>query len=146
MALEIEHKYLVRNTSYKEMDAECVKIRQGYLCKEPARTVRVRTWNDKGFLTIKGLTTGDVREEFEYPIPYDDAEKLLSLCNGDILEKIRYIVKYEGFKWEVDEFHGSREGLCLAEIELPTSDTKYKLPPFIGKNVTGDPAYYNSNL
>ena len=146
MALEIEHKYLVKDGSYKIMAEDCVKIRQGYLCKEPLRTVRVRTWNDKGFLTIKGLTHGDVRDEFEYEIPFDDAVKLLTMCVGDMLEKNRYIVRYGGYVWEVDEFHGSREGICLAEIELPCQDDTYELPPFVGENVTGNPAYYNSNL
>ncbi len=146
MAFEIEHKFLVKDKGYMDMADFYVEIKQGYLCKEPERTVRVRTWDKKGFLTVKGLTVGDKRCEYEYEIPYDDAVEMLGMCKGDMLEKRRYILKYEGFKWEVDEFHGKREGLVLAEIELPSGDTPYKIPPFVGENVTGNPTYYNSNL
>ncbi len=146
MAFEIEHKYLVKDSSYRTMASSSIDIRQGYLSKEPARTVRIRIKGDRGFLTVKGITVGDTRHEYEYEIPLSDAEEMIKMCEGKILEKRRYIVDYEGMKWEVDEFHGSHEGLVVAEIELHDSQKSYKLPPFVGENVTGNPAYYNSSL
>lgn len=146
MALEIEHKYLVVNDRYKDIAFRCVDIRQGYLNRLPERTVRVRTVDDRGFLTVKGKNKGDVRLEFEYEIPYADAVSLLKLCEPGIVEKKRYYVDYKGLTWEIDEFHGQREGLVVAEVEIPESGFEYEKPSFIGKNVTGDPRYYNSNL
>lgn len=146
MALEIEHKYLVKNDSYKQLATSFQSISQGYLCREPERTVRVRVRDDKGFLTVKGRNHGSVRDEFEYPVPYDDALRMLGMCMPPILEKIRYIVPFEGHVWEVDEFHGNRAGLVTAEIELHSEDERYDIPSFVGENVTGNPAYYNSNL
>lgn len=146
MALEIEHKYLVVNDRYKDIAFRCVDIRQGYLNRLPERTIRVRTVDDRGFLTVKGKNKGDVRLEFEYEIPYADAVSLLKLCEPGIVEKNRYYVDYKGLTWEIDEFHGQREGLVVAEVEIPESGFEYEKPSFIGKNVTGDPRYYNSNL
>lgn len=146
MSLEIEHKYLVDNDSYLELATSSVHILQGYLSRTPEAVVRVRIADDRGFLTVKGKNTGDTRLEFEYEVPLQDACQLLELCPGRILDKTRHHVPYRGHKWEVDIFHGDRNGLRTAEIELPSSDTAYDLPPFLGRNVTGDPAYYNSNL
>lgn len=146
MAFEIEHKYLVRNSAYRDMAVASINILQGYLCRDPERTVRVRIRNNEGYLTVKGINSGNTRNEYEYEIPVDDASEMLGLCEAPILEKTRYLVNFKGFIWEVDEFHGKQEGLVVAEIELPESDIKYELPSFIGENVTGDPAYYNSNL
>ena len=146
MGLEIEQKYLVRNDSYRGMSTSVREIRQGYLSRVPERTVRVRTVDDKGFITVKGLTRGLVRPEYEYEIPVTDARELLTLCAPPVIEKRRYIVDYAGKKWEVDEFMGHLYPLVVAEIELNSEDEQYEIPPFIGKNVTGDPRYYNSNL
>ncbi len=146
MALEIEYKYLVKNDSFRGLSRESLRISQGYLSKDPERTVRVRIKGDRGFLTIKGKNTGAIRKEFEYEIPIEDAEQLLNMCIPPILEKIRHIVPYEGHTWEVDEFFGSHAGLVTAEIELSTPDEEYAIPSFVGENVTGNPAYYNSNL
>jgi len=146
MGLEIEQKYLVRNDSYRGMSTSVREIRQSYLSRVPERTVRVRTVDDKGFITVKGLTRGLVRLEYEYEIPVTDARELLTLCEPPVIEKRRYIVDYAGKKWEVDEFMGHLYPLVVAEIELNSEDEQYEIPPFIGKNVTGDPRYYNSNL
>lgn len=146
MALEIEYKYLVKNDKFKCLSTDSIRISQGYLCKDPERTVRVRIKGRKGFLTIKGKNIGAVRSEFEYEIALEDAEKLLNICQQPILEKIRYIVPFEGHVWEVDEFLGSHMGLITAEIELSSTDEPYQIPDFVGRNVTGDPKYYNSNL
>ncbi len=147
MSVEIEHKYLVTDDAYKQLSSSVKHIIQGYLSKDKERTVRIRIADGNAYLTIKGKNEGDTRAEFEYTIPIDDAHILLNtLCIKPIIEKFRYIVVYEGNKWEIDEFKGALCGLTLAEIELPASDYKYDIPPFIGKNVTNDARYYNSNL
>lgn len=146
MALEIERKYLVADDGYKALASSSHKICQGYLSRVPERTVRIRTLDTGGFITIKGLTEGCVREEYEYQIPYEDALKLLDLCIPPIVEKIRYKVPYKGFTWEIDEFLAPGDSITLAELELPDADAKFEIPPFIGEEVTGNPAYYNSNI
>lgn len=146
MALEIERKFLVKNDGYKQMASNSIFISQGYLSRDPQRTVRIRIRDDKGFITVKGITKGAVREEYEYEIPADDARDMLKLCDGHIVEKRRWYVNFEGHLWEVDEFAGSLAPLTVAEIELPSADTSFGRPPFIGREVTGDPHYYNSNL
>lgn len=146
MAFEIEYKYLVKNDNYKGLASSRTRILQGYLNREPERTVRVRIKGERGFLTVKGKNSGASRLEFEYEIPKADAMEMLSLCVPPLLDKTRYEVPYEGHIWEIDEFHGSREGLVTAEIELKSEDEPYSIPDFIGTNVTGNPNYYNSNL
>lgn len=146
MGVEIEKKYLVIDDSYREAAYKSSRIAQGYLNKDPERTVRVRIRDDKGFLTIKGKNHGIERLEFEYEIPLADAETMLYMCSGKVIEKIRYYVKHDGFVWEVDEFKGELSPLTVAEIELPACDTVFSCPAFIGKEVTGDPRYYNSQL
>lgn len=146
MGYEIEHKYLVINDSYKEMAAKVENIRQGYLNRNPDRTVRVRTIGEKGFLTVKSRNHGAKRLEFEYEIPYKDAKEILELAEPGIVEKTRYFVPFDGLIWEVDEFHGSLTGVVVAEVEIPDTDHTYSSPPFIGADITGHPDYYNSNL
>ena len=146
MGIEIEHKYLVVNDKYRNMASSSHRIMQGYLSREPQRTVRIRVKDNQGFITIKGKNVGDTRAEFEYPIPIDDAMQLLNMCLPTVIEKTRYLVPFDGHTWEVDEFHGVRQGLVVAEIEIGNSNQQYTLPPFVGQNVTGNPDYYNSNL
>ncbi|MDE5887728.1 MAG: CYTH domain-containing protein [Muribaculaceae bacterium] len=146
MALEIEHKYLVSDESFREEASEVHLIRQGYLNRTPERTVRIRILDEKGYITVKGKNKGDKRHEFEYEIPLSDAEKMLDMCLPGVIEKKRHIVIFKGFRWEIDEFFGNRLGLITAEIELPSSDTVYPLPSFVGDNITGNSKYYNSNL
>lgn len=146
MATEIEHKYLVKNDTFKEMETKSFHIFQGYICREPERTVRVRVRDNMGFLTIKGKNIGASRLEFEYEVPLEDAKEMLTLCVPPILEKIRHIVPFEGHTWEVDEFLGHKSGLITAEIEITSESERYSVPPFIGADITGNPSYYNSNL
>ncbi len=147
MAKEIERKYLVTDNIYRSMACSCRHIIQAYLNRDPRSTVRVRIADRKAFITIKGKNDGAVRDEWEYSIPVDDAEAMIRKCaDGRIIEKTRYIVPFEGFTWEVDEFEGDLAGLTVAEIELPDVTTTFKLPPFTGEEVTGDPRYYNSSL
>lgn len=146
MAIEIEHKYLVDNDSYKEMAFKKSEIRQGYLNRSPERTVRIRTVDNKGYLTVKGKNKGDKRLEFEYEIPYSDALHIFQLAEPGIVFKTRYYVKYGSLIWEVDEFHGKLTGVVVAEVEIPESGIDYPKPPFAGADITGKPEYYNSNI
>ncbi len=147
MGIEIERKFLLKNRSYRDSAYKSCEIKQGYLSREPERVVRVRIRDNKGFITIKGKTIRATRLEFEYEVLKEDAEKLLLLCNPPILSKTRFYFKGDdNLIWEIDEFHGEREGLVVAEVELKSEDHPVSIPAFIGNEVTGDPQYYNSNL
>jgi len=145
MSREIERKFLVLNDDYKK-ETNGILYRQGYLCANPKRTVRVRIVGDTGYLTIKGASKGATHAEFEYSIPKEDAEELLLLCETPLIEKYRYIIPFKGNTWEVDEFLGENKGLIIAEIELESETQEFELPPWVGVEVTSDPRYYNSNL
>jgi CYTH domain-containing protein len=148
MALEIERKFLVLDSSYKHEAFASSHIRQGYICSDRGRTVRIRIRDEHAYITIKGpsLDGGLSRYEFEQEIPMDDAEKLLTLCEPGIIDKTRWLVKSGQHTIEVDEFHGENEGLIMAEVELKSRSEEPILPHFIGKEVTGDRRYYNSQL
>lgn len=147
MALEIERKFLVVG-SFKELATSSTHIIQGYLPTQPGLTLRVRIRDDKGYLTIKGQSDqgGLTRYEWEKEIPVGEAEELLKLATGGIIDKTRYLVPYEEVTYEVDVFHGKLEGFVLAELELTHEDQVYPRAPFLGDEVTGDPQYYNSVL
>lgn len=144
--LEIERKFLVKSDAWKKL-GKPVLYRQGYLTQDNSRTVRVRLAGDKGYLTIKGKTTGFSRVEFEYEIPASDAQNMLdTLAFHPLIEKTRTCVTYAGHVWEVDEFFGENAGLVMAEIELTSETELFEKPDWIGEEVTGDPRYYNSAL
>ncbi|MDR1592157.1 MAG: CYTH domain-containing protein [Prevotellaceae bacterium] len=146
MGKEIERKFLVNTLDFMSQSSPC-RIVQGYLCCEAGCVVRIRQYDDRAFITVKSASVGYARDEFEYAIPVEDADKMLSdMCHGFIIEKMRYRVSYEGFVWEIDVFQGRNRGLVVAEIELPATDTPFKKPSFIGAEVTDDPRYYNANL
>ncbi len=146
MGKEIERKFLVKGEAWKALAAGTV-YRQGYLSTVKERTVRVRTVGEKGFLTIKGVTTGVTRAEFEYEVPAADANAMLDgLCEKPLVEKTRYRIPLDGYTWEVDEFHGDNDGLVVAEVELKSADEKPPLPEWVGEDVSSDPRYFNSNL
>lgn len=146
MGKEIERKFLIKGDAWRSL-AQGTTYRQGYLNSAKEGVVRVRTIDDKGFLTVKGLTTGVTRIEFEYEIPVADADTMLDdLCERYLIEKKRYKIEHRGFIWEVDEFFGENQGLIVAEVELESEDQSYKKPEWIGEEVTGDPKYFNSNL
>jgi adenylate cyclase len=144
MAVEIERKFLVVGDDWR--NATAVYYSQGYLNRDKSRTVRVRIAGDQAFLTIKGITQGASRAEFEYQIPISDAKALLAICEQPLIEKYRRKITYQGFVWEVDEFLGDNLGLVVAEIELPSEKTQFEKPDWIGEEVTQDERYYNSNL
>jgi len=148
MAQEIERKFRVKG-DYKKFISKETKIVQGFLSTVPERTVRVRIKGDKGFLTIKGIgnASGASRYEWEKEISIEDARDLMSICEPGVIDKTRYIVEADGdLVFEVDEFYGENEGLTVAEIELPSEDTAFSKPEWLGEEVTGDVKYYNSML
>lgn len=146
MGQEIERKFRIVDDSYRK-SAVGKRYRQGYLSTDKARTVRVRVVEDQAWLTIKGQTKGVTRSEFEYEIPAADAVTLLeSLCHQPVIDKTRYRIPHGNHVWEVDEFHGANEGLVVAEIELQSEDESFEKPDWLGKEVSGDPRYFNSNL
>ena len=146
--IEIERKFLVKSSDYKKEAHQKTKIVQGYLTKDPHRTVRVRIRKDQGFLTIKGISSedGPSRFEWEKEIPLNEAKELITLCLPTIIEKIRYEVTYKGVLFEVDEFEGTHSGLVLVEVELNSTEDIFEKPNWVGKEVTGDEKYYNSYL
>ncbi len=144
MGIEIERKFLVVGDTWR--DGKQTILKQGYLNRDKQRTVRVRIADEKAFITIKGITTGISRTEFEYEIPITDATTMLALCDGPLIEKTRYIVHYQGMTWEIDEFHGMNSGLVVAEIELQSSNQIFTKPDWVSEEVTHDKRYFNSNL
>ncbi len=146
--LEIERKFLVKSKAYREGASSSKRMVQGFLNTDPDRTVRVRIKENKGYLAVKGASneTGTTRFEWEIEIDIAEATNLIDLCEGAILEKVRYVVPFGGHLFEVDEFLGENKGLVIAEIELQHEDEAYEKPDWLGKEVTGDIRYYNSQL
>ena len=145
MGIEIERKFLVIDPTVVDGLTGTV-IRQGYLSRVPERTVRIRRKGERGLVTIKGATSGASRSEWEYEIPAADADEMLAICEGEIVDKIRYLIDVAGLTWEVDVFAGANEGLVMAEVELDREDAVVELPAWAGLEVTDDPRYYNASL
>ncbi len=144
MGKEIERKFLIKNDHWRQQVSGQVSIRQGYMASQPTCSVRVRIADKHATLNIKGATLTISRTEYEYAIPVPDAQELLAnMCEGPIIEKTRYIVKYRDHTWEIDEFLGANQGLLVAEIELKSEDESFDLPEWIGEEVSEDPRYYN---
>ncbi len=147
MPQEIERKFLVTG-EYKSQAYAHSHIVQGYISSARGRTVRVRIRDERGYLTIKGASdkSGISRYEWEKEIPLDEARELLKLCEPGIIDKTRYLVRSGQHVFEVDEFYGENEGLTVAEVELSSEEEPFVKPAFIGREVTGDVRYYNSQL
>jgi len=147
MAKEIERKFLLDLTQWQAIEKPAGEhFRQGYLVTDPQKTIRVRLTDTTGFLTIKGISTGATRLEYEYEIPAEEAKELLDNFAVAELSKIRYKISYHNKLWEVDEFLGANKGLFVAEIELQSEDEPFDLPTWVTQEVTGEEKYYNSNL
>ncbi len=148
MPIEIERKFLVLDDSFKKESFSHSHIVQGYICSDEERTVRVRIRDERAYITIKGATPegGLHCYEFEKEISLDEGMQLMKLCEPGIIDKLRWLVKSGKHTFEVDEFFGDNEGLVMAEVELSAEDEKVVIPSFIGKEVTGDPRYFNSYL
>ena len=147
MGAEIERKFLVNHTKWKQLNKpKGLKYKQGYLVNEADKVVRIRVTDSGAYLTIKGITSGITRKEFEYQIPNNDAIELLDNFSGAKIEKIRYKISHEGKLWEVDEFSGDNLGLIIAELELKSEAETFTLPDWVTLEVSNDARYYNSNL
>jgi len=146
--IEIERKFLVTSQAFKKIAKKKYRIVQGFLNTDPERTVRIRIKGDQAFITVKGKgnATGTSRFEWEKEIAIIDAESLLPLCETGMIEKIRCEVSVGTHIYEIDEFFGTNEGLIIAEIELSDENEEFIKPNWLGKEVTGDPKYYNSQL
>ena len=145
---EIERKFLVTSKAYKTEAHRHYRITQGFLNTDPERTVRVRLKDDKGVLTVKGMSSEDglSRFEWETEITANDAKSLLDLCEKGIIDKERYEVRSGNHIFEIDEFFGANEGLVIAEVELEDENEIFNKPSWLGVEVTGDIRYYNSQI
>ena len=153
MAIEIERKFLVTGDGWRAAAHRVIPMAQGYINDQAAMdsgaqkaSVRVRVQGEEAFLNLKSRELGHTRQEFEYPLPLDDARALLALCVGGLIDKRRHLVQHQGHLWEVDEFLGDNAGLVVAEIELQSADEAFAKPDWIGAEVTDDARYYNLAL
>ncbi|MBN6101070.1 CYTH domain-containing protein [Xanthomonas sp. CFBP 8703] len=153
MAIEIERKFLVTGDGWRAAAHRVIPMAQGYINDQAAMdsgaqkaSVRVRLQGEEAFLNLKSRELGHTRQEFEYPLPLDDARALLALCVGGLIDKRRHLVQHQGHLWEVDEFLGDNAGLVVAEIELESADEAFAKPDWIGAEVTDDARYYNLAL
>ena len=147
MGMEIERKFLVDHEKWHHLKKPAgTPYRQGYLLDDESRTVRIRVAGDKGFITIKGTSTGISRKEFEYEIPVDEATEMIGELAVSEIQKTRHNINFEGKLWEVDEFSGDNDGLIMAEIELKAEDEAFEKPDWITVEVSDDERYYNSYL
>jgi adenylate cyclase len=147
MGLEVERKYLVANECWRRHVGPGTPYVQGYVSVDPERSVRVRIAEGKATLNVKREVTSAIRDEFEYPIPAEDADQILaSICIQPLVEKTRYTVQAGDLKWEIDEFSGANRGLVIAEVELEDDRRQIVAPDWVGEEVTGDPRYFNINL
>lgn len=153
MGIEIERKFTVVGDSWRSQVEKSGRMAQGYVNDIAAMnagtqkaSVRVRIAGDAAFLNIKSRELGHTRQEFDYEIPVADAEALLKLCVGGLIEKTRHYVRHAGFLWELDVFEGENSGLRVAEIELPSADTVFEKPDWAGREVTEELRYYNLAL
>lgn len=146
--IEIERKFLITSDAYKTEASSKDQISQGFLSRDPKRTIRIRIKGDLGSITIKGLSnkSGTSRFEWESEISLEEAKQLLGICEAEIIHKTRYSVPLGAHIFEVDEFHGTNQGLVVAEVELTDENETFTRPKWLGKEVTGDARYYNSQL
>jgi CYTH domain-containing protein len=146
MGKEVERKYLVKGETWRAL-GQGTHYRQGYLNSDKERTVRIRSTGEKAYITIKGITVGATRAEYEYEIPLADGNVMIdTLAERPIIEKKRYEIPHGGVLVQVDEFVGENAGLVVAEVELKSEDQVFEKPIWLGEEVTGDPRYYNANL
>jgi adenylate cyclase len=147
MGIEIERKFRVANDSWRQQVGVSTLLRQGYLANTARASVRVRLAGDESLLSVKAMTPGRARAEYEVAIPTADANEMLDrLCEGPLVEKWRHIVIHAGHQWEIDEFLGDNAGLVIAELELDCEDEEFASPPWLGDEVTQDERYYNFRL
>jgi adenylate cyclase len=146
MPREIERKFLLKSDAWRSQARESRLMSQGYLSSTDRVSVRVRIAGNEAWLNIKSGGLVRSRQEYEYPVPLDEARELLALAEGPLIEKTRYFVEHGAMTWEVDEFHGANSGLVVAEVELDSEDAAFARPPWLGVEVTELGRYYNHCL
>jgi adenylate cyclase len=147
MGVEVERKFLVVGDGWRADVHSATRIVQGYIARTDGAVVRVRIKGAHAYLTLKGVTRGIARSEFEYEIPVGDAEAMLAeLTQGPVIDKVRHLVAVGDHTWEVDVFAGENAPLVMAEVELAHADEAFEVPPWAGADVSDDPRYYNANL
>ena len=153
MGIEIERKFRVVGEGWRAQASRAVRIAQGYINDMAAMdsgaqkaSVRVRIQGEDAYLNIKSRELGHTRQEFDYPVPVNEARELLALCVGGLIDKRRHLVQHDGLLWEVDEFLGDNAGLVVAEIELASADEAFDMPAWAGREVTEEARYYNLAL
>ena len=144
--VEIERRFLLKNDTWRALAKPPLLLKQAYLSVEKERTIRIRIVGDQAWLTLKGYISDVTRSEFEYPIPLADAEKMMATMCPFKMEKQRYHVEYQGFAFEIDEFFGENAPLIIAELELPSEDTAYPTPDWLGEEITSDGRFTNAYL
>jgi adenylate cyclase len=147
MALEIERKFRVTDQRWRSQVSQSTLLRQGYLANTARASVRVRLAGDEAWLSVKAMTPGRARAEYEVPVAVADAGEMLErLCEGAVIEKWRHIVVHDGDRWEIDEFLGANAGLIVAELELESEQQSFARPAWLGAEVTHEERYYNFRL
>ncbi len=147
MGIEIERKFLLASDAWRAQVERSMEMKQGYLSRDAQSSVRVRVCEERAWLGIKSTRDGIHRLEYEYEIPLDEAEEMLRLvAHRPLIHKTRHIVRHGGHRWEIDEFHGDNAGLVVAEVELGDRDEVFERPEWLGREVSTDARYYNSNL
>jgi len=147
LAIEIERKFTIKNDSWRQQIDKSQRYVQGYLAGNERTSVRVRIAGEQANINIKSATLGIFRQEYEYPLPLEDAETMLTdLCEKPVIDKVRHFVTYAGKVWEIDEFSGENKGLIVAEIELNDIEEQFELPDWADKDVSDDKRYYNVSL
>lgn len=147
MAIESERKFLVASDAWRESAGDAVAITQFYVFAAPDRSARVRLRGDgRASITFKFGDQGREREEFDFAVPYAEAEAMRAFATGRVVEKMRHHVRWRGYLYEVDVFEGALAGLVIAELETTDEVADRDLPPWLGREVTGEAAYYNSSL
>ncbi|MCA9215731.1 MAG: CYTH domain-containing protein [Planctomycetales bacterium] len=147
MAIEIERRFLVADDSWRECAESSERLVQGYILNSEEKCVRVRVAGESAWITVKGGSNALNRLEFEYSIPVDDARTMIDLlCDDRVIDKIRHRIPQGELTWEVDVFSGANEGLVIAEVELPTAETPFAHPAWLGEEVSQDPRYLNARL
>ena len=147
MGKEVERKFLVSSTAWRDLVEADIRIRQFYLAAAPGRTLRIRISDDASArLTLKFGSRARERDEFEYPIPLAEAKEMLAFALGRVIEKTRHHVRHRGYLYEVDVFGGPLAGLVVAELETPEDVPDEMLPDWLGREVTGESRFYNASL
>lgn len=144
--LEIERRFLLKNEQWRDLASAPVLLKQGYLSVEKERTMRVRIVGEQAWLTLKGYVSETTRSEFEYPIPMADAERILAQMCPFKMEKWRYLVHFQGFCFEIDEFFHENAPLIIAELELNSEDSAFPRPDWLGEEITSDGRFTNAYL